>query len=203
MAGADASRRSSSSSALTSSAGVSSFSVALSLLSVLTDPLSGWIGGKEQTAAPVIRIGGTMLALEQIRDRGDRIALRSVACGLARPGDDPARRPGDYRVMLPGHSLPTAARRLAAPDAAWLAAACGHVLIPSQPAAAGYRYIDLGADTAPFYVRRFGLGERTAAVCLRAPVECSSGGDAERGAAALAACEVTVGVRRIPWADLL
>jgi hypothetical protein len=105
--------------------------------------------------------------------------------------------------MLPGHSLPTAARRLAAPDAARLAAACGHVLIPSQPAAAGYRYIDLGADTAPFYVRRFGLGERTAAVCLRAPVECSSGGDAERGAAALAACEVTVGVRRIPWADLL
>ncbi len=129
--------------------------------------------------------------------------MRSVACGLALPGDDLAAEPGDYRIMLPGHALPITARRVTGPDAVRLAGACGHVLIPSQPAASGYRYIDLGSDSAPFYVRRFGLGDRTAAVCLRAPVERSSGGDAERGAAAVAACELTIGARRIAWENLL
>jgi hypothetical protein len=31
---------------------------------------------------------------------------------------------------------------------------CGHVRVPSAPAARGYRYIDLAGDEPPFYVRR-------------------------------------------------
>ena len=68
--------------------------------------------------------------------------------------------------------------------------------IPAEPAAAGYRYIDLGGERPPFYVRRFGFGDRSAAVVLAAPIEWSSGDDAERGAPALARCELTIGARR-------
>ena len=52
--------------------------------------------------------------------------------------------------------------------------ACSHVTIPAEPAATGYRYIDLGGDRPPFYVRRFGFGDRSAAVVLAAPIEWSS-----------------------------
>ena len=81
--------------------------------------------------------------------------------------------------------------------------ACSHVAIPREPAATGYRYVDLGGDRPPFYVRRFGFGERSAAVVLTAPIELSSGDDAERGAPGLARCELSVGTRRIEWDELL
>ena len=107
------------------------------------------------------------------------------------------------RQMPQQHPTTIAARRVSRTDALRLAASCGHVLIPPRPAEAGYRYVDLGADSTPFYLRRFGFGGRTAAIALRAPVERTAGDEAERGAPALAACELTVGVRRIAWDDLL
>jgi len=104
--------------------------------------------------------------------------------------------------MIP-HSLNRPVKRVTPVDALRIGHGCSHVAVPAQPAASGYRYVDLGGDEPPFYVRRFALGERSAAVCLRAPVERSSGEDAERGAAALARCELTVGWRRIPWSEVL
>jgi hypothetical protein len=71
-----------------------------------------------------------------------------------------------------------------------------------MPAAAGYRYYDLGGATPSFYLRRFRLGARTAAVSLIAPVEFSTGRDAERGAPALAQVVLSVGARAIPWHDV-
>jgi hypothetical protein len=71
-----------------------------------------------------------------------------------------------------------------------------------MPAAAGYRYYDLGGSTPSFYLRRFRLGARTAAVSLIAPVELSSGLDAERGAPALAQVVLSVGARPIPWQEV-
>jgi hypothetical protein len=47
------------------------------------------------------------------------------------------------------------------------------------------------------------MADRSAAVALRAPIELTGGREAERGAPALARCELTVGVRRIPWRDVL
>src|SRR5690348_13632790 len=63
---------------------------------------------------------------------------------------------------------------------------CAHVLVPDHPAASGYRYLDLGGELPPMYVRRFSLGERSAAVTLQGPIELTDGDEAERGAAALA-----------------
>ncbi|HVG68836.1 MAG TPA: hypothetical protein VM785_11615 [Gaiellales bacterium] len=105
--------------------------------------------------------------------------------------------------MLFHPSTATAVRRVTPHDARRISRACSHVTIPAEPAAAGYRYIDLGGERPPFYIRRFGFGDRSAAVVLAAPIEWSSGDDAERGAPALARCEVTIGARRVPWDDLL
>ena len=105
--------------------------------------------------------------------------------------------------MLFHHSSATAVRRVTPRDARRMSRACSHVTIPAEPAAAGYRYIDLGGEQPPYYIRRFGFGDRSAAVVLAAPIEWSSGDDAERGAPALARCELTIGTRRVPWEDLL
>jgi hypothetical protein len=104
--------------------------------------------------------------------------------------------------MIP---LPLArgAKRVTPQDAHRIAYSCSHVTVPAQPAASGYRYHDLRGDTLPFYVKRMALGDRSVAVTLRAPIELSAGDDAERGAAGLARCELTVGLRRIPWQDVL
>jgi hypothetical protein len=87
-------------------------------------------------------------------------------------------------------------------DVRRLGRSCAHALVPARPAEAGYRYYDLGGERPPFYLRRFRLGERTAAVSLTGPVERSSGLDAERGAAAVARVELFVGARSIPWPEL-
>jgi hypothetical protein len=83
-----------------------------------------------------------------------------------------------------------------------LGASCGHACLPLRPAEAGYRYYDLGGDEPAFYLRRFRLGDRTAAVSLIAPVELSSGLDAERGAPAIVKVELSVGPRVIPWQQI-
>ena len=87
-------------------------------------------------------------------------------------------------------------------DRARIARGCGHARLPGTPAHEGYRYYDLGGDTPAFYLRRFRLGEQTAAVRLIAPVEVSSGLDAERGAPALVTVELSVGPRVIPWEEI-
>jgi hypothetical protein len=104
--------------------------------------------------------------------------------------------------MLP-RAAATHAAPISADDAARISRGCSHVSVPAHPVAAGYRYYDLGGELPPFYVRRLAMGDRSAAVALRAPVERSSGADAERGAPAIAACEITLGLRRIPWDDLI
>jgi hypothetical protein len=83
-----------------------------------------------------------------------------------------------------------------------LGASCAHARLPLRPAEAGYRYYDLGGDDPAFYLRRFRLGDRTAAVSLIAPVELSSGLEAERGAPAIVKVELSVGPRVIPWEQI-
>jgi hypothetical protein len=87
-------------------------------------------------------------------------------------------------------------------DAERLAGCCSHARIPQTPAAAGYRYLDLGGELPPMYLRRFRLGEQVSTVTLTAPVECSSGLDAERGAPAVARVELSVGPRLVPWDEI-
>ena len=90
-----------------------------------------------------------------------------------------------------------------AADAQRVARSCTHGLVPARPAEAGYRYHDLGGDHPPFYLRRFRLGERSAAVSLIGPVERSWGLDAEPGAAAVAQVRLHVGMRTIPWSEMV
>jgi hypothetical protein len=80
---------------------------------------------------------------------------------------------------------------------------CGHVRVPSAPAARGYRYIDLAGDEPPFYVRRLAAGRQTGSVMLHAPIETTSGDDAERGAPGIARVSVSIGVNLIPWTRLV
>jgi len=80
---------------------------------------------------------------------------------------------------------------------------CGHVRVPSAPAARGFRYIDLAGEEPPFYVRRLVAGRQTGAVLLHAPIETTSGDDAERGAPGIARVSVSIGVNTIPWSRLL
>jgi hypothetical protein len=91
---------------------------------------------------------------------------------------------------------------LASATAARIAASCSHARVPAAPAAEGYRYLDLGGDVPPFYLRRFELDGRSAAIALSAPLELTSGGPAERGAPGLARAAVSIGARSIPWATL-
>jgi hypothetical protein len=106
------------------------------------------------------------------------------------------------RSMIP---LPNArsVKRVTTRDAHRVARSCSHVTLPDHPAAAGYRYHDLRGANPPFYVKRLAIADRSAAVTLRAPIELSNGEEAERGAPALARCELTIGLRRIPWEDVL
>jgi hypothetical protein len=80
---------------------------------------------------------------------------------------------------------------------------CGHARVPSAPVARGYRYIDLAGQEPPFYVRRLTAGRLTGSVMLHAPIEASSGDDAERGAPGIARVSVSIGVNTIPWSRLL
>jgi hypothetical protein len=95
------------------------------------------------------------------------------------------------------------ARRVTPQDADRIAHSCSHTAVPAEPAASGYRYLDLGGDMPPFYVKRLSMGDRSVAVSLRAPIQLSDGDEAERGAPGLARCELTIGLRRIPWEDVL
>jgi hypothetical protein len=88
-------------------------------------------------------------------------------------------------------------------DAQRIAAGCSHALVPDQPAARGYRYVDLGGCEPPFYLLRLGAGETCASVSLCAPIELSSARDAEPGAAAVAQVKVTVGLNTLRWERLL
>jgi hypothetical protein len=130
-----------------------------------------------------------------------RVQLRIVALVLAPEGDVAARRGAENGCMtidmlgrLRGEIDPVDAERLAR--------CCSHARIPEMPAAAGYRYIDLGGEVPPMYLRRFRLGERVSAVSLTAPLEASSGLDAERGAPAIARVELSVGPRLVPWEEI-
>jgi hypothetical protein len=90
-------------------------------------------------------------------------------------------------------------RRLPAGDLLRIEASCSHALVPERPAASGFRYVDLGGEVPPMYVRRFGIGAKSAAVTLVAPIEMIDGDEAEPGAPALARAALTVGFRRVPW----
>jgi hypothetical protein len=80
---------------------------------------------------------------------------------------------------------------------------CSHAHVPAQPASAGYRYHDFAGELPPFYLRRFRYGASCAAVSLVGPVELTSGADAERGAAAVALVQVSIGARTLPWESLM
>lgn len=88
-------------------------------------------------------------------------------------------------------------------DAQRIANGCSHALVPDQPAARGYRYVDLGGVEPPFYLIRLCAGDSCAAVTLNAPLEMSSAGDAEPGAAAVAQVKVSVGLNTLRWDRML
>ena len=88
-------------------------------------------------------------------------------------------------------------------DALRISAGCSHALVPDQPAARGYRYVDLGGAEPPFYLLRICSGDHCAAVTLNAPLEITSARDAEPGAAAVAQVKVSVGLNTLRWDRLL
>jgi hypothetical protein len=88
-------------------------------------------------------------------------------------------------------------------DAMRLTGSCSHALVPAHPAAEGYRWFDLGGELPPFYLRRLEFDGRTAAVTLTAPLEASTGDDAERGAPAIARVGVSYGMRAVPLHDVV
>jgi hypothetical protein len=138
-----------------------------------------------------------------MRPLGDDCAgLHPTRCALARSGDDPASGAAEYLPMPhPAHAHLPAGLRTG--DAQRIASGCWHALVPAQPASRGYRYIDLGGSEPPFYLLRFGSGDACASVSLCAPIELSSAGDAEPGAAAVAQIKVTVGLNTLRWERLL
>jgi hypothetical protein len=88
-------------------------------------------------------------------------------------------------------------------DAQRIAAGCSHALVPHEPAARGFRYVDLGGVEPPFYLSRLCAGDSCAAVTLHAPLELSSAGEAEPGAAAVAQVRVSVGLNTLRWDRML
>jgi|SRR5690349_21128734 hypothetical protein len=88
-------------------------------------------------------------------------------------------------------------------DVERILAGCSHALVPDAPAARGYRYLDLGGECPPFYLRRISAGPVMGAVTLTAPIELSSGDEAEPGAPGLAGVGVTIDVTAVPWPDML
>ena len=127
--------------------------------------------------------------------------LRFVVLVLAPAGDTRPPLDADNRCMtiemlgrLRGEIDPTDAERIGR--------CCAHARVPEMPAAAGYRYLNLGGELPPMYLRRFRLGDQVAAVTLTAPLEASSGLDAERGAPGIARVALSVGPRVIPWDEI-
>lgn len=103
--------------------------------------------------------------------------------------------------MHPAHApLPEG---LSSRDAQRIASGCSHALVPDQPAARGYRYVDLGGAEPPFYLLRLSAGDQCASVSLCAPIELTSARDAEPGAPAVAQVKVTVGLNTLHWEHLL
>jgi hypothetical protein len=138
-----------------------------------------------------------------MRPFGDDCAgLHPARCALARSRDGPALAAAEYLPMhQPAHAhLPDG---ISPADARRIDAGCSHALVPAQPAALGYRYIDLGGSEPPFYLRRIGSGDTCASISLCAPIELSSAGDAEPGAPAVAQVKVTVGLNTVRWERLL
>jgi hypothetical protein len=130
------------------------------------------------------------------------VLLRFVALVLAPVGDAAPPKGADNGCMtiemlgrLRGEVDPL--------DADRVQRCCSHARIPQTPAAEGYRYHDFGGELPPFYIRRFRLGDQVAAVSLTAPVELSSGCDAEPGAPAIARVQLSVGARLIPWDEIV
>jgi hypothetical protein len=111
----------------------------------------------------------------------------------------------------PGHAdnqrmierFPCPAPELTADALARIRTSCSHVRVPDEPAVRGYRYIDVGGEAAPFYLRRLAAGPITGAITLTAPIELSSADEAERGAPALARAAVSIGVNSVPWSSLV
>jgi hypothetical protein len=101
------------------------------------------------------------------------------------------------------NALARALEGLTVVDVERIRTGCGHVRVPSAPAARGFRYIDLAGDEPPLYVRRLTAGRQTGAVMLHAPIETTSGDDAERGAPGIARVSVSIGVNTISWTRLL
>jgi hypothetical protein len=128
--------------------------------------------------------------------------LQIVAFVLTPTGDVPASAFAD-NVAMTMELLGRVRGRIHPDEAERLSGCCSHALVPAHPAAEGYRYHDLGGELPPFYVRRFGFDGRTAAVTLTAPLEVSSGDDAERGAPGIARVGVSYGMRSIPFRDVL
>jgi hypothetical protein len=116
-------------------------------------------------------------------------------------GDDPGR--GTAEDLSMRNASARALEGLTVVDVDRIRTGCGHVRVPSAPAARGYRYIDLAGDEPPFYVRRLVAGRQTGAVMLHAPIEATSGDEAERGAPGIARVSVSIGVNTIPWDRLL
>jgi len=116
-------------------------------------------------------------------------------------GDAPAE-PGAEELDMQ-NALARALEGLTVVDVERIRTGCGHVRVPSAPAARGYRYLDLAGDEPPFYVRRLVAGRQTGSLMLHAPIEATSGEDAERGAPGIARVSVSIGVNTIPWSRLL
>ena len=116
-------------------------------------------------------------------------------------GDAPAGRGAEDQDMQ--NALARALEGLTVVDVERIRTGCGHVRVPSAPAARGYRYIDLAGDDPPLYVRRLVAGRQTGSLMLHAPIEATSGEDAERGAPGIARVSVSIGVNPIPWSRLL
>ena len=116
-------------------------------------------------------------------------------------GDAPARIGADEQGMQ--NALARALEGLTVVDVERIRTGCGHVRVPSAPAARGYRYIDLAGEDPPFYVHRLVADRLTGSVILRAPIEATTGDDAERGAPGIARVAVSIGVNSIPWNRLL
>lgn len=95
--------------------------------------------------------------------------------------------------------MPTMVTTLTTLDLDRIRCGCSHAIVPDQPAACGYRYFDLGGGAAPFYLRRLTAGPIMGAVTLAAPIELTSGDEAERGARALARVGISIGMASIPW----
>lgn len=116
-------------------------------------------------------------------------------------GDDPGRGAAEDQGMR--NALARALKGLTVVDVERIRTGCGHVRVPSAPAARGYRYVDLVGEEPPFYVRRLTAGRQTGSIMLNAPIETTSGDEAERGAPGIARASVSIDVNTIPWSGLL